>query len=494
MKIPQTLNPDYSFERFVVGACNQFAHAAAGAVADQPAKNYNPLFIYGDDGLGKTHLLNAIGLRTISLFPDMNVLYISAETFMNELIKCIRDNNMPNFREKYRNIDCLLIDDIQFIAGGERTQEEFFHTFNILHDSGKQIVVASDKFPSDIPNLTARLQSRFEWGLIADIQPPEIETRIAIVEQKARDYNLTLPDNVTFYIASRPDTGIRALEGYLVRVSSYSSLTSREIDLELVKAILKKRIRQNKKENDTNTPKKRPGKAIKNFTRSIEFPPEYRQAGIAILSYFAEILEKRYPRIQSTVRIEQEGRTVRLSVETSSGNIEVVERTLEEYGLVVTGKRTPEDFFENPLHAMALRNKLEIANLELRHTRDLLATTTTMHEGRVKSLEKQVTELHNLILMSLSISGGLSQSIRGLQNSTSENPHLSRALEIIATAVDNGISPENQSMIEQQLKVIADHDRSLFSRVSEIARHAVGSAGGHVLYSWIIAIANSLPK
>ncbi len=246
-KANATLNPNYSFDRFVVGACNQFAHAASVAVAEQPAKNYNPLFIYGGVGLGKTHLLNAIGLKTLAFFPDMNVIYVSAEVFMNELINSIRYDKMPKFREKFRNIDCILIDDIQFIAGKERTQEEFFHTFNTLHDAGKQIVVTSDKFPKDIPNLEGRLRSRFEWGLIADIQPPEIETKIAILEKKAQENKITLPGNVALYIATQAETNIRELEGYLVRIAAYSSLTGREIDLDLVKAVLKRLIRQEEK-------------------------------------------------------------------------------------------------------------------------------------------------------------------------------------------------------------------------------------------------------
>ena len=251
VKTHSTLNLNYSFDRFVVGACNQFAHAASVAVADQPAKNYNPLFIYGGVGLGKTHLLNAIGLKTLTLYPDMNVVYVSAEVFMNELINSIRYDKMPKFREKFRNIDCILIDDIQFIAGKERTQEEFFHTFNTLHDAGKQIVVTSDKFPKDIPNLEGRLRSRFEWGLIADIQPPEIETKIAILEKKAQENKITLPGNVALYIASQAETNIRELEGYLVRIAAYSSLTGREIDLDLVKAVLKRLLRQDEKREIT---------------------------------------------------------------------------------------------------------------------------------------------------------------------------------------------------------------------------------------------------
>jgi chromosomal replication initiator protein len=241
------LNDNYNFDRFVVGACNQFAHAASIAVAKQPAKNYNPLFIYGGSGLGKTHLLNAIGLLATATHPALNIMYVSAEEFMNEMINSIRYDRMPKFREKYRNISCLLIDDIHFLAGKDRTQEEFFHTFNTLHDSGKQIVVTSDKFPKDIPNLESRLRSRFEWGLIADIQPPEIETKIAIIEKKVQENNIELSNNVVYYIASHVESNIRELEGFLVRIGAYSSLTGREIDMDLVKEVLSSLVKHNKK-------------------------------------------------------------------------------------------------------------------------------------------------------------------------------------------------------------------------------------------------------
>ena len=242
------LNNNYTFERFIVGPCNQFAHAASIAVAKQPAKNYNPLFIYGGSGLGKTHLLNAIGLLTSSAHPELNIMYVSAEEFVNEMITCIRYDRMPQFREKYRNIDSLLIDDIHFLAGKERTQEEFFHNFNTLHSSGKQIVVTSDKLPKDISNLEGRLRSRFEMGLIADIQPPETETKIAIIEKKMQENNISLPTNVAHYIAANVESNIRELEGFLVRICAYSSLTGKEIDLDLVMKVLKKLINHNKHE------------------------------------------------------------------------------------------------------------------------------------------------------------------------------------------------------------------------------------------------------
>mgnify|MGYP001247397838 FL=1 len=246
-----TLNTNYSFDRFVIGSSNQFAHAASIAVAEHPAKNYNPFFIYGGVGLGKTHLLNAIGLLTYTLYPEMNVLYVSAEEFINELISSIRHDKMPKFREKFRNIDCLLIDDIQFIAGKDRTQEEFFHTFNTLHDSGKQIVMTSDNFPKDIPNLEGRLRSRFEWGLIADIQPPEIETKIAILEKKAQENHIDLPHDAASYIASHAESNIRELEGFLTQTIAYSSLTKRKIDLDLVRQVLARILKTNEKASIT---------------------------------------------------------------------------------------------------------------------------------------------------------------------------------------------------------------------------------------------------
>lgn len=251
IKMHATLNQSYNFERFVVGQSNQFAHAAAVSVAEQPAKNYNPLFIYGGVGLGKTHLLNAIGLRALSLYDHMNVVYVSAEEFLNELVNSIRYDKMQKFRDKYRNIDYLLIDDIQFIAGKGKTEEEFFHTFNTLHDSGKQIVVTSDKFPKDIPNLEGRLRSRFEWGLIADIQVPEIETRIAIVEKKAQENKILLPKSVAHYVALHAQSNIRELEGFLIRIAAYSSLRERDIDLDLAKEVLRKIIKQLEKDDIT---------------------------------------------------------------------------------------------------------------------------------------------------------------------------------------------------------------------------------------------------
>ncbi len=240
--IAQKFNPKYSFSNFVVGASNQFANAACLAVANQPAKNYNPLFIYGGVGLGKTHLLHAIGNHIIQnrILPDpKKICYLSAEEFTNELINSIRFDQMENFRNKFRRMDILLIDDIQFIAGKERTQAEFFHTFNSLYEARKQIVVTSDKFPKDIPHFEERLRSRFEWGLIADIQPPDIETKVAILKKKAEDEKIDLPNDVAFYLASQIDSNIRMLEGCLIRIGAFSSFTNTPINLSLAKEVLK---------------------------------------------------------------------------------------------------------------------------------------------------------------------------------------------------------------------------------------------------------------
>jgi chromosomal replication initiator protein len=233
------LNPKYTFETFVCGASNQFAHAATQAVANNPASSYNPLFIYGGVGLGKTHLLIAIGNHILQKNKMARVSYYTSEKFMNELINCLRYNKMEQFRSKFRSMDVLLIDDVQFIAGKERTQEEFFHTFNSLYESHKQIVVTSDKFPKDIPGLEERLRSRFEWGLIADIQPPDIETKIAILKKKAELDIVKLPDDVALFLASSATSNVRELEGMLIRLGAFSSLTGNSISLSMAREVLK---------------------------------------------------------------------------------------------------------------------------------------------------------------------------------------------------------------------------------------------------------------
>ena len=232
------LNPRYTFDAFVVGSSNQFAQAACQAVAELPSRAYNPLFIYGGVGLGKTHLLHAVGHQSVRLFPGMAVVYISSERFTNELINAIRYDRTAEFRARYRTIDLLLIDDIQFISGKERTQEEFFHTFNDLYESRKQIIVSSDCSPKEIPEIEERLRSRFEWGLIADIQPPDFETRVAILKKKAALERVRLTDDVAYLIASRIKSNIRELEGSLTRMIAFCALTGREMSVDLTQEVL----------------------------------------------------------------------------------------------------------------------------------------------------------------------------------------------------------------------------------------------------------------
>ncbi len=240
------LNPKYTFKAFVVGASNQFAHAACMAVADRPAEAYNPLFIYGGVGLGKTHLLNAIG-NHVAETADVKIAYVTTEQFTNEVINSIRYDKMMDLRKKYRNIDMLLVDDVQFLAGKERTQEEFFHTVNPLYEAHKQIVLSSDRVPKEMPDMEERLRSRFEWGLIADLQPPDMETRIAILRKKSDDEGIGLPDDVVQFLAANMKSNIRELEGSLIRLGAYCSLTGQAITMDMAKTVLRDIIGEKKK-------------------------------------------------------------------------------------------------------------------------------------------------------------------------------------------------------------------------------------------------------
>jgi chromosomal replication initiator protein len=241
------LNPRYTFDTFIVGSSNQFAHAACRAVAEAPSRSYNPLFIYGGVGLGKTHLMHAVGQYVLRHDRNLKLTYISSERFMNEMINAVRYDRVIDFRERYRSVDVLLVDDIQFLAGKEGTQTEFFHTFNALYDSQKQIVLSSDCPPHEIPALEERLRSRFEWGLIADIQSPDLETKIAILKKKAEAEAVPLPDNVSIYIASKIKSNIRELEGSLIRLIAYASLTGQELSLALAQEVLKNIIDHDEK-------------------------------------------------------------------------------------------------------------------------------------------------------------------------------------------------------------------------------------------------------
>jgi chromosomal replication initiator protein len=233
------LNTRFRFDNFVVGSCNQFAHAAARAVADSPSRSYNPLFIYGGTGMGKTHLMHAIGRELLDKYPAIRVVYTSSERFMNEMILCLRTNRMPSFQRHYRTADVLLVDDVQILAGKERMQEEFFHTFNELYDHQKQIVISSDSAPKSTSGLVERLRSRFEWGLMVDVQPPDLETKMAILDKKAELEGIALPEEVRIYIATKTKSNVRELEGALIKLIAYSSITSSPITLQMAQQVLK---------------------------------------------------------------------------------------------------------------------------------------------------------------------------------------------------------------------------------------------------------------
>ena len=241
---PSSLIPKYTFGNFVIGASNQFAHAACKAVASLPGDHYNPLFLYGGVGLGKTHLVNAIGHQILDRYPDRRVLYLSSESFMNELINALRRDRMDEFKNRFRRIDVLIVDDVQFLAGRERTQEEFFHTFNSLYEGHRQIVLTSDKFPKEIPELEERLRNRFEWGLIADIQPPDMETRVAILQKKAEAEHIDLPHDVALFLAANIDSNVRELEGSLTRLGAFASLNKCEISVDFARQVLQNILRE----------------------------------------------------------------------------------------------------------------------------------------------------------------------------------------------------------------------------------------------------------
>lgn len=233
------LNTRFRFDNFVVGSCNQFAHAAARAVADSPSRSYNPLFIYGGTGMGKTHLMHAIGRELLDKYPAIRVVYTSSERFMNEMILCLRTNRMPSFQRHYRTADVLLVDDVQILAGKERMQEEFFHTFNELYDHQKQIVISSDSAPKSTSGLVERLRSRFEWGLMVDVQPPDLETKMAILDKKAELEGVALPEEVRIYIATKTKSNVRELEGALIKLIAYSSITNSPVTLQMAQQVLK---------------------------------------------------------------------------------------------------------------------------------------------------------------------------------------------------------------------------------------------------------------
>ncbi len=289
---PSSLIPKYTFDNFVIGASNQFAHAACKAVANLPGDHYNPLFLYGGVGLGKTHLVNAIGHQILDRDPDRRVAYMSSESFMNELINALRRDRMDEFKSRFRRVDALIVDDVQFLAGRERTQEEFFHTFNSLYETHRQIVLTSDKFPKEIPELEERLRNRFEWGLIADIQPPDMETRVAILEKKAEGERIDLPQNVALFLATNIDSNVRELEGSLTRLGAFASLNKCEITVDFARQVLQSILR----EKESTITIESIQKAVCEFfsVRPAELRSKKRTRAVAVPRQVAMYLCRRY--------------------------------------------------------------------------------------------------------------------------------------------------------------------------------------------------------
>jgi len=289
---PSTLISKYTFSNFVVGASNQFAHAACKAVANLPGNHYNPLFLYGGVGLGKTHLVNAIGHQILDRDAERRVLYLSSESFMNELINSLRRDRMEEFKNRFRRIDVLIVDDVQFLAGRERTQEEFFHTFNSLYEGRRQIVLTSDKFPKEIPELEERLRNRFEWGLIADIQPPDVETRVAILQKKAEVERIDLPHEVALFLAGCIDSNVRELEGSLTRLGAFASLNKCEITVDFARQVLQSILREKSSTITIDSIQK----AVCEFfrVRSVDLRSKKRTRTIAVPRQVAMYLCRRY--------------------------------------------------------------------------------------------------------------------------------------------------------------------------------------------------------
>ncbi|MGQ9532137.1 MAG: chromosomal replication initiator protein DnaA [Desulfotomaculales bacterium] len=338
------LNPRYTFDTFVVGNSNRFAHAASRAVAEAPARAYNPLFIYGGVGLGKTHLMHAIGHFVLLNHRNLRVTYVTSEKFTNDLINAIRDDKTVEFRSRYRSIDVLLVDDIQFLAGKERTQEEFFHTFNTLHEANKQIIISSDRPPKDIPTLEDRLRSRFEWGLITDIQAPDFETRVAILKKKAHLDSVEVPDEIITYIADRIQSNIRELEGALIRVIAYASLTNRQPTLDLAMELL-----------DDILP-----------------PPKPRQITVSLIQ---EVVAHHYGLHPDELRAKKRTRAVAFPRQVAM----YLARELTELSLPQIGEEFGGRDHTTVLHAFHKIAQERMASPELNHTLEELKRRLTTH-------------------------------------------------------------------------------------------------------------------
>jgi chromosomal replication initiator protein len=540
------LIPHYTFNNFVVGPNNRLAYSSCVSVSRSLGKKHNPLYLYGDSGLGKTHLLHAIYHQCINEGNDLAIQLLSCEDFVNRFIRAIEEGDLSGFQRQFRTVDMLVIDDVQFLREREHSQEEFFHTFNALYNNGKQIILSADSPPGKIPSIETRLISRFKWGLVVRIDPPIYKTRIGIIKNKANLCKKDISDNVAKYLAKRIQNNVRELEGALTTITALADTENRDITVNLVydffsetlgvdnkkikelrlsrgltqkklaqiiscspslisliergkkKAISRKNLNNLAKALDVSVSQLLGGEDEEEIeydgsriSRYIEFSPEHYQAGISIISYFSTVLQQKHPDANATIRIEQKELAVRLIVDSPDGEQEIIERTLHDYGLVVTGRMSPSELLSNPQQVLQLENKLDIARAELRAELRLLDFERSAHKEQIDTLESQITWLRGHV-------GGLLQQADHNSLFASEmlallKSHLAKiddkvlndAIGTIVHIIQAGLENSDQSNVTDALYKIKKHNRSLFNQIKDFSYRAASSTTGKLLYDLI---------